>query len=131
MLRHFPRMPLRPRVAIEQVMKEHHLCADDFFSARRDTYLIKARRAASQRLLALGYTAPQVGKFIGRNHTTVLNYLSSAQEVRGARYAAKRVLRHLNETENTIVVDLAKARGIAPAQLLAEWVSERIAEMTQ
>ena len=125
----FPRMAQRPRIVIERVIKEHHLHAEDFFSHYRDAYLVKARRTAAERLYDLGYSASQIGRFLGRDHTTVLNYLPSGKQARANRHAAKTILRHLTESERRIVTDLAASQDLAPAELMAQWVRTRIAEM--
>lgn len=120
-----PRLPARPRMVISGVLLEMGLHPDDFFGQSRQPHLVNARRIAAQRLIELGFSPSQVARYLKRNHTTVLNYLPKLREAKRPRYSSNRLLRHLTDDVREIVLAAAKAEGVTPYVLMAQWVGER------
>jgi hypothetical protein len=120
-----PRMPIKARLTVEAVMREHHVHVEDFYSLYRDRHLVAARGAAAERLLDIGYMPGRIALFLRRNRTTVLNYLPQHKETRKTRHAAKTILRHLTPEARVTVLDYAHAENVKPELLIAQWVNER------
>lgn len=115
----------RAKMIIAAVLKLHQVHPDDFYGTVREAYLVAARREAVVRLVEAGYSPTHIARILKRNHTTILNYLPRMREVKKSRASATRILRHLSEDARQIVIDAAKAEGVPPYVLLAQWVSER------
>jgi len=116
----------RGREIIREVMREHMLCADDFFGTLRHRHLVKARRTAALRLRDAGYSCTQVARMLKRNHTTVLNYYEAMPEAKRARRFNRLITRNLSEDMQIAVSAIAKAEGVSLEILISGWVSERV-----
>lgn len=51
---------------------------DDMLSGNRHAPVVKARRVAAVSLRILGYSYPEIGSMLGRDHTTVMNLVNRA-----------------------------------------------------
>lgn len=119
------RMPARPRMVISGVLLEMGLHPDDFFGQSRQPHLVNARRLATERLIDLGFSPSQIGRYLKRNHTTILNYLPKLREAKRGRYARKIILRLLAPDAREVVKAYATAEGVTPELLVAQWINER------
>jgi hypothetical protein len=120
-------VPGKSKLIIKAVLDEHLVHSDDFFGRGKLSYLVAARRDAAHRLLAAGYNPSQVGRFMRRHPSTVLNYFPKLVEAKRAQYAAKRVMRWLTLEAHETVIAVAKAENVTPEVLMARWVGERAA----
>ena len=120
-----PRMPLRARVIIETVLRDHHLHAEDFYSTGRGKDLVEARRDAGKKLIEIGYSSTRIGRMLKRDHSTVLNYLDIHRKRKGEYYAGKALMKHLTPEARQIVLDYAKTENVKPHVVIAQWINER------
>jgi intein-encoded DNA endonuclease-like protein len=116
----------RGREIIKEVMREHMLCAEDFFGTLRHQHLVKARRTAARRLRDADYTCMQIARMMKRNHTTVLNYFEQLPESKRKRRLFRVLTRNLSDDVHHAVIDIAKAEGVSLEILVSQWVTERV-----
>lgn len=72
---------------IKAVAEEFGIQKDQFWGKNRHRYLVTARSALAQELLALGLTTTTIGKIMDRDHTTVCHLLGTT--TKGKVYAEK------------------------------------------
>ncbi len=74
-----PELRSRPMVIIHEVASEHHVDVEAMIKHRSrhtDAYRLGAARSeAARRLDAIGLSTTQIGRFLHRDHTTILDYL--------------------------------------------------------
>jgi hypothetical protein len=70
--------PIGPRwkYVLRDVAKRHNLTIDQLIGPRRHRHLVTARIEAYHLLRGLGYTLPQIGHRMNRDHTTILHGLT-------------------------------------------------------
>jgi chromosomal replication initiation ATPase DnaA len=66
----------RAMKVLRSVSAEHGVSVDELRGPRRNNRLIEARRAVIQALRDCGLSLPQIGRFVHRDHTTVLHHLN-------------------------------------------------------
>ena len=54
--------------------------AEDFMSYRRKGHLVRARRIVYIALRSLGFSFPEIGAFVNRDHSTVMHSLRDADD---------------------------------------------------
>jgi chromosomal replication initiation ATPase DnaA len=64
-----------------KVAFEHRVMLSDLLSASRTPYIVRARDALIRVLKAHGLSSKEIGKLVGRNHTSIL---SSLERTKGA-----------------------------------------------
>jgi chromosomal replication initiation ATPase DnaA len=71
---------LLKREILAQVCAKHSVTPDAVRSEARATALVKARQEAMLRMREEGHSAPSIGRFLQRDHTTVLYGAQRARE---------------------------------------------------
>lgn len=118
----------RGKSIIRDVLKEHQICADDFFGIRRDKHLTLARTDAAKRLHEAGYDWSSIARMMRRNHSTVRYYvLSTHRDRKRQYYRDKYAMRYMDEETRSAVLTIAESQSVKPEQLIASWIAERIA----
>jgi chromosomal replication initiation ATPase DnaA len=60
------------RAVLDDVARDHRLSVQEIRGRGRSDYLSCARRAAARRMREeLGYSYPQIGELLARDHTTI------------------------------------------------------------
>lgn len=72
-----------------------------------------------------GFSVSQISVRLKRDYSTILNYLPKFEETKKARRGRRLVTRHLTDAAHDHVMKSAKAAGIAPDVLIAQWVEQR------
>lgn len=68
--------PREQRIArIEEIAKRHRIPMTEVLGDRRYRQVVRVRRAICVMLRNEGLTTPQIGQYINRDHTSVLNLL--------------------------------------------------------
>lgn len=49
------------------------------FSRKRGTKFVVIRKAVARRMRAMGYTFPDIGHALGRDHSTIIHYIGGGQ----------------------------------------------------
>lgn len=86
-----------PREVIERdvaaILEEAGIVEREFYSRMRERRVVRARAMVARYLRARGWSYPRIGKFMGRDHTTIMSVIGkyiTAQE-------SKRLERQQNE----------------------------------
>lgn len=58
--------------AAREIAKEHGVGVVDVLSAARYRHVVRARKALMLNLRIRGYSHPEIGRLVGRDHTTVI-----------------------------------------------------------
>jgi len=119
-----PRMPASAKAIICEVLAEHHIGIEDFYSQYRDSHLVAARKQAARRLLDRKYSATRVGRMLRRNHATILNYIDKHAQRKQQAYASKRVLMNLSQQAKEYVIERAASDGLTTAKMIAKIIEE-------
>lgn len=114
-----PSRPLSPRERTNQmrakILEAHGVTLDEFLSSRQTKGAAGARFELCVRLSRLGWTTTQIGRYLGRDHSTVVNALQRVS-------APKWVMRFWDVHEDArIVVDIT---GVDPERVSAIILSE-------
>lgn len=73
------RLQVRGLLAMaEEVALAHHVTVEEVASRARSKRVCAARRVVFARLRSLGLSLPEIGRILGRDHTTVLVGLRKA-----------------------------------------------------
>jgi hypothetical protein len=115
---------MKSRDIIKAVLTDHSLCAEDFFGSSRQPYLVTARMDCARRMKDAGYEFAAIARYMKRNPTTVLYYLSP--DMRGRKkdyYTARGALRYLPDHIQAIVSAYAKATDTSPRAVVSEVIS--------
>ena len=115
---------------IKQVIAEHEITADEFFSLSRDGDLMKARMKAAERLKAAEFTVTQIAKHLRRSRATISYYLypksRATRKARKAReFGAAAALRILSPDVREVLLAYAVAEQVKPEIALAQWAADR------
>lgn len=70
---------LAARQIINEVAETYGVSPEMIVSERRSLNLVAARKDIAEMLDARGYTSPQIGRALNRDHTTVIYYLGRAK----------------------------------------------------
>lgn len=77
---------MRSREIIRAVAARHKLQPHDILGPDRFGHFVEARRETMIRLREAGYSYPQIGKFLNRDHTTVVFHVNSVTRERKLSY---------------------------------------------
>lgn len=114
------------RKLLREVMADHRICADDFFSGIREKHLVAARMDAARRLRACSYSVCHIGRILKRDHTTVRYYLDGDTRAKKQRRAGQRYVPPYLDNKTRLVIErVAAQQGVKPVDVVARWVSER------
>lgn len=83
----------------------------ELLSPRRYLYLVRARWAVMYALRAAGWSYPRIGKWMGRDHATVINGIHKARE-----------LRRSDDDFGEALVEVVRAAMVRPVPVKAELV---------
>lgn len=128
---------MKSRQIIKQVLKDHLLGAEDFFSRQRIGCYVAARMDAAKRLQAVGFSVNQIARFMRRNNTTIAYYLypnirQNRKDRKAKEWSRKVVLRILEPDVRAIVLEYADAECVNPETIIAkrmrEWAHETARE---
>lgn len=72
-----PRMTIR--LIAEYVAREHGVAIADILSDSRIRRVTRARQEVMRRAVEAGFSLGRVGRFLGRDHTTVLHGVNAAR----------------------------------------------------
>jgi chromosomal replication initiation ATPase DnaA len=64
---------------VSSVCTHHHVALDELFSSRRYEPLPAARADLAVAFRALGFSLPEIGRLLGRDHTSVMVMLRRAR----------------------------------------------------
>lgn len=67
--------PLTPRELIAVTLKRHGIGIKDFLGPRKWTHLVACRIDVATQLRARGHSYSDIGRWIGRDHASVMNLL--------------------------------------------------------
>lgn len=70
---------MKSREIIRAVALEHGLQPRDLLGRDRFGHFIAARREAMVRLREAGFSYPQIGRFLGRDHSTIVFHVNKAK----------------------------------------------------
>lgn len=116
----------RGKSIIRDVLKEHQICADDFFGLRRDKHLTAARYDAAQRLRHADYSWSAIGRLMKRNHSTIRHYcLPDRRQRQKEVYRDKWAMRFMDAGTREVVLAFAEAHDTKPEVIIAQWVADR------
>lgn len=73
---------MKSREIIRAVALEHGLQPRDLLGRDRFGHFIAARREAMVRLREAGFSYPQIGRFLGRDHSTIVFHVNKANRAR-------------------------------------------------
>ena len=88
---------MRSREIIRAVAAKHKLQPYDLLGHDRFGHFVAARREAMLRLREAGFSYPQIGAFLGRDHSTVVFHVNQAMRQRKLRYARDYMRRRASE----------------------------------
>lgn len=71
---------ISPKLLLIQISEDSGIPIRDILSKSRSAYLCKIRVSLCAKLRALGLSYPEIGEFIGRDHTTVVHNVKNASD---------------------------------------------------
>lgn len=57
---------------IAEIAEAHHLTVEDILSPKRHKYLVSVRRKCIYMLRDKGYSTTEIGRIMGRDHSTIV-----------------------------------------------------------
>lgn len=107
-----PKRPTAKAILIE-VASETGVSVAELKSPSRIKHIAHARFEAMRRIRELGFSYPQIGRILNRDHTTAINGVRRAYEIIAKKEHENTVLRFPSEAKNAMINN----------QLVAEIVS--------
>lgn len=89
-------MTPQARAIIREVAATCAVAPANIFTRCRTRAAVHARIEIAKRLRARGYSMPQIGRVLNRDHTTIVYYLGGAKRTVAPLLWRKPIIRHLN-----------------------------------
>jgi len=89
-------MTPQARAIIREVAATCAVAPANIFTRCRTRAAVHARIEIAKRLRARGYSTPQIGRVLNRDHTTIVYYLGTAKRTVAPLLWRKPIIRHLN-----------------------------------
>ena len=65
------------QVVLQRICATHYVSMDRLLGQARDKFVFAARQAAARELSKLGFDSVQIGRYLNRHQSTVLNMLGT------------------------------------------------------
>ena len=90
------RLPDIPQSDIQPIADAFNVPVDEILSRKRTMHLVAIRAAIAQVLTLAGYTSTQIGRFIGRDRTSVSHFVNEYKPVAGFDEYIANVQHHIH-----------------------------------
>ena len=111
---------------IADVLRKHGLKAAELYSRSSAEDIVEARREIATRLKSSGFRVVAIARILKRTPGLIEHYLRPNYPDRKRNYArASCALKKIPRGLSDLVAEIAKAEGISPTTLAAEWIAER------